>query len=124
MPVLGFRTVKYIGTTDVSGDLSESFNVGGIVKAIFVDKTNSTFADTGDLDITETRTGIALLDIDDITANKYVTTKVKQTDKAGSDLTDATANIYDHVPVENVTIVMAQGGNTKSVIIYFYVSDA
>jgi len=124
MPTLGFRTLKYSGTTNASGAISETFNVGGVVKAIFVDKTNSTFDNTGDLDITESRTGAILLDIDDITTNKYVTTKVKQTDKTGTDLTDATANIYDHIPVEDVSIVLVAGGDTKTLIIYFYVSDS
>lgn len=124
MPSLGFRVKKYIGTTNASGAIDEEVNIGGVVKKIFVDKTNSTFADTGDLDIKDARTGEFLLDIDDITTDKTVRTKAKCTDKAGSDLTDTTANIYDFVVVEDVQVVMAQGGDTKTVIIYFYISDA
>lgn len=122
MPTLGFRTLKYIGTTSAAGAISETFNVGGIVRAIFVDKTNSTFADTGDITIAESRTGKEIFNISNITVNKYVSTKILNTDKAGADLT--TDKIYDYIPAEDVTITVAQGGDTKTVIIYFYMSDS
>ena len=117
------RKVKVTVTTDGDGAATVySGPVSGLLHAIRVDdgSGDTSLADTTDIVFTDAETGFTILTITDLTADALYQPRLPIHGANGA----ATANLYDRVPVDgSIKAVVAQGGDTKTGTLWFYVAE-
>jgi hypothetical protein len=108
------RVKKITLTTDASGDLTTTKDIGMKIDKIFIDI--GTLANTTDITITDNDSGEQVLALSNATADSVDYPRRQVDDNAGS----AIASQYDRYSVGTIKIVVAQGGDTKTGYAYIY----
>jgi len=108
------RLRRLIVTTDADGAFTGYLDLSGRIDKIFLDV--GTLATTVDFTITDNETGETILSKSNVTADAVFYVRVLVQDTNGANI----ANTYDISAVKTIKVVVAQGGNTKTGDVYFY----
>jgi len=108
-------------TTDASGDFPEDVKVGGTIEKIMVDR-NTLTSGAADITITDKVTGETILGLSNITADSIDYPRIVAQGNDGVDLDTAGDVCYVKPVADIITVTVAQGGDTKSGIIYIWTS--
>lgn len=122
------RRISLPITTDGSGaaDLRTSVAVG-LLHAVHLDVNSLADSTTTDITITDAATGHTLLTITDATADALYMPRGATHSTAGAAALYAAGGtaVGDRIPVSGeIRVVVADGGNTKSGTLTFYVAEA